>query len=368
MVMRTTVFISSAALVVFLFLLWLLAPILLPFVVGIILAYLVNPIVEGFKEHFKFPRWVGASLIVAMLIGGLIGIMALLVPYGIQKLGAAADYMPTAKKNITEHIIPALEARLPLEELDLRERLVDSSEKIFSVAVKVVKNMGSQTMALFDLLSLLFITPLVVFYLLRDWPSFVATAMRQIPREWVKPTEHLLCKTDEALAGFLRGQMMVCFALGIFYAAGLGLIGLNGGILIGVLTGLFSFVPILGMTLGVAIAAIVAFMQYGTGGYESYVLIATVFAIGQALEGAIFTPKFVGEKVQLHPAWVIFALLAGGQLGGFLGVVIALPTAAVVNVFVREAIAYWQDSDAYSGQGQGKKSREKKARTQKKTT
>lgn len=359
--MQNRFLLLSAITVAFLALVWLLSPILLPFAAGIVLAYLVDPLVTRLRSA-GVPRWGGALLVVTSLVVAFVGVLAVAIPYIISLISGAITAIPQKAQQLMPHLQPYVERFHELVNLqDIINYLTKSSEKILAVALGVVKSTGLETLALFDLLSMLLITPMVMFYILRDWPQFVASSKKLLPRDLVKPTDTLLGKIDHALSGFLRGQTSVCFLLGIFYAVGLAAVGLNGGILIGMLTGLFSFVPIIGMTVGVAIAAITAVFQYQwESGVTPYALLTIVFVAGQMLEGFVLTPRIVGNRVNLHPAWVVFALLAGGQLGGLLGVIVALPVAAILNVVVRDVAARWKQSLAYSGKAAPRKAVAKK--------
>jgi predicted PurR-regulated permease PerM len=201
--------------------------------------------------------------------------------------------------------------------------------------------------AFFNLLSLLFITPLVAFYLLRDWDGIVAVVDDWLPRDHAPVIRAQLAAVDRVLSGFVRGQLTVCLVLGVFYALGLGLVRLDFGLVIGLATGLISFVPVFGTLVGFAVGIGVALVQFGFAWQVAAV--AGVFLAGQAIEGNFLTPKLVGSRVGLHPVWTIFALLAGGALAGFTGLLLAVPAAAVIGVLSRFAVARWVASDAYRG-------------------
>jgi predicted PurR-regulated permease PerM len=203
--------------------------------------------------------------------------------------------------------------------------------------------------ALFQLISLVVITPLVSFYLLRDWDRIVERIDAYLPRGSAPAIHDQFGKIDRTLAGFIRGQATVCLILGAFYAVGLSLVGLEFGLLIGLGTGLISFIPYFGMMVGLAVGISVALAQFS--GLGSVALVAAVFAVGQVAEGNFLTPKLVGDRVGLHPVWVIFALLAGGTLFGFTGILLAVPAAAVIGVLVRFTLESYRDSRLYEGLG-----------------
>jgi predicted PurR-regulated permease PerM len=206
--------------------------------------------------------------------------------------------------------------------------------------------------AVFQVLSLIIITPVVAFYLLCDWDRVVVTIDGWIPRQHRPTVRALLHDMDAAIAGFVRGQALICLILAAFYAIGLTFTGLNSGFLIGLMTGLFSFIPFVGAATGFLVAAIVAVAQFWPD-WTSIAMVAGVFLIGQGLEGYILSPNLVGAKVGLHPVWLIFSLLAFGYLLGFVGLLIAIPLAAAVGVLVRFALRKYQESPLYTGQDSG---------------
>jgi len=201
----------------------------------------------------------------------------------------------------------------------------------------------------FSVLSLLVITPVVAFYLLCDWDRVVVTVDGWIPRQH-RDTVHALARdVDAAIAGFVRGQAVICLILAAFYSIGLTLAGLHSGFLIGLMTGLFSFIPFVGALTGFLVAAIVAVAQFWPE-WVPMAMVAGVFLIGQGLEGYILSPKLVGAKVGLHPVWLMFSLLAFGYLFGFVGLLIAIPLAAAIGVLVRFALRKYTESPVYTGQ------------------
>ena len=203
--------------------------------------------------------------------------------------------------------------------------------------------------AVFSVLSLLVITPVVAFYLLVDWDRVVKTVDNWIPRHHRDTVHGLARDMDSAIAGFVRGQAVICLILAIFYAVGLTLVGLKSGFLIGLMTGLFSFIPFVGAFGGFLIAAIVAVAQFWPD-WVSIGLVVCVFVLGQGLEGYVLSPNLVGAKVGLHPVWLMFSLLAFGYLFGFAGLLVAIPLAAAIGVLVRFSIRKYQESPVYTGE------------------
>jgi predicted PurR-regulated permease PerM len=200
-----------------------------------------------------------------------------------------------------------------------------------------------------NIVSLLVITPVVSFYLLRDWNKLVDTVDSWLPRDHRDTIRGLLQDINHSIAGFLRGQMSVCALLGLFYGLGLAVLGLEGGLVVGLVAGLISFIPYVGSITGFIASIILAAVQFGPTAWLMLGLTAGLFALGQFIEGNFLTPKLVGSRVGLHPVWVIFALLAGGSLFGFVGVMVAVPMAAAIGVLIRFALAQYLASALFKG-------------------
>ena len=210
---------------------------------------------------------------------------------------------------------------------------------------KILKSLMSNGFALINLISLLLIMPVVTFYMLRDWDDFVKKFESLLPKKSKKGIMEGFKEIDKIIAGFIRGQLSVCLILGLFYSVGLKLVGLELGLLVGFIAGIISFIPYVGSITGFILGCVLAFAQYGDISHVLYVI--AVFMLGQFIEGNFLTPKLVGESVGLHPVWVMFALLAGGVLLGFLGLMLAVPLAAIIGVLVRYGIKKYKQSSLY---------------------
>ena len=334
-------------LAVFLLLLWLLSEILLPFVAGMAIAYFFDPVCDRL-ERWGFSRVMATVAVTGLFVIAFLLVLGLLIPVAVGQAAEVARAVPAVVDLLRERLaelLTTVEAEQP-EVLDrVREfvasRLGDAAAWLTSLAGNILTG----GLAVISLLSLLFITPVVAFFLLRDWDAMVAKIDGWLPRQHAPTIRRLASETDDILAGYVRGMATVCLVLGSFYAVGLSLIGLNGGLFVGLLAGALSFIPYLGAMGGLLLSVGLAFAQF-----DSYWLIggtAAIFFVGQAVEGNYLTPKLVGEKFGLHPVIVIFALLAGGTLFGFTGVLIALPAAAVAGVLVRFALQQYLHSPLY---------------------
>jgi predicted PurR-regulated permease PerM len=338
------------ALAAFAGLLWLFSPVLLPFVAGLSIAYLLDPTVDRL-ELWGLPRW--AATAVALLLFGLALVLALLllVPLVQAQVTHLLDVLPGYAARAKEALTPLVEkivAKLsPDDVARLREAISGHVGDVAGWLGGVIRGVLSSGVALFDVLSVLFITPIVAFYLLRDWDLLVAKVDSWLPRRHLETIRAQFREVDSTLAGFLRGQATVCAALGGFYAVALALVGLDFALVIGLLTGLLSFIPYVGSLFGLVAATGLAALQFDE--IWRVALVLGVFAFGQAVEGNVLTPKLVGDRVGLHPVWVIFALLAGAALFGFLGVLLAVPVAASLGVLVRFFLRRYLDSPLYQG-------------------
>lgn len=327
---------------------YVLRSVLLPFVVGIVLGYLLDPLVTKF-EKLKIGRtsatFLVLFLVAIILIPALIALAGVIDTQLTDFINAVPNYMASLNKKI-EPVIANLQENIPgLSREKIREYMQGNISNGLKLLGSMLRKLITSGYALFNILSLLLITPVVTFYMLRDWDSFVKKVDSLLPKSHKKEIETQAKAIDKIISAFIRGQLSVCVLLGSFYAVGLTVVGLDLGMLVGFIAGVISFIPYVGSIVGFVTAMAIAFAQF-----DSWVPIAQVsgvFLVGQFLEGNFLTPKLVGDSIGLHPVWVMFALLAGGVLLGFLGLMIAVPMAAVIGVLVRFAISKYKQSSLY---------------------
>jgi predicted PurR-regulated permease PerM len=337
------------------FVIWLLAPALTPFVVAATFAYLFNPLV-GQLQRLKLSRALATS-IVFLLLTLLLGLVLLeVVPYLQRQVATLIRRLPDLFAWLQNDAIAWLNARFDLElEMPDTQQIVAIVQQHWreagGAAAMVFAKVSSSGFAILAAIAHAVIVPIAFFYLLRDWPVMIAQIRELLPRSTEPAITRLARESDETLSGFMRGQLSVMLVLGTFYAVGLRLIGLEVGPLIGVIAGLISFVPYLGAILGVAAGVIAAVAQFHD--WLHVILVLVVFQIGHVLEVYVLVPRFVGGKIGLHPLAVIFAVLAGGELFGFLGILLALPVASVVMVLLRYAHERYRDSVLYRARHPG---------------
>lgn len=341
----------SAALVVFLALLWLLSDVLLPFVVALVLGYLLNPVVQGL-QNLGLPRVVAALLILGIAIAAIVvGVMAL----GPLVAGQVADLVRGIPEDVQKLQKLFDEFAQTWFGQAVREQLPKAQESLGGIAASVagwltgfLASLWSGGKAFISVISIFVIAPIVAFYLLLDWDRLVATVDSWIPRPQQATVRQILSDIDAAISGFLRGQALCCLILGTFYAIALKLIGLNFGILIGLTAGALGFIPYLGPSSGFLMATGMATAQFWPE-WLPIMMSAGVFVIGQIIEGNVLQPYLVGSRTGLHPVWLMFALFAFGYLFGFIGLLVAVPVAAAIGVIVRFLFRQYQASPYYRG-------------------
>lgn len=333
-------------------LLYLLHNILSPFLVGILLAYLADPLVDRL-ERLGLSRTWGVVVVFSLFTLVFLALLLVLVPMLAKQLLRLYELAPQMLDWLQHVALPWVQSHLGL---------ADGFWKFDKIKAAIGAHMGQTTdivgivlsqatassLALIAWLANLVLIPVVGFYLLRDWDLMMAKLRSLLPRQREDQVVGLAGECHEVLGAFVRGQLLVMLALGVIYAVGLSLIGLELGLLIGLLAGLAAIVPYMGFIVGIGAALIAGLFQFGGDLYPMLGIVA-VFMVGQALEGMVLTPLLVGDRIGLHPVAVIFAILAGGELFGFTGVLLALPVAAVIMVLLRHVHDLYKESDMYAG-------------------
>lgn len=337
--------------VVFVVTLALLRDVLFPFVAGFAIAYFLDPVCDRL-EKAGLSRTLSTVVVTAVFFILFVLALALLAPLLYSQLVRFIQRLPGYIDTIEQKAAPLIDfVRLYFESGEGTQKVTKFlGENLGGVANFVLKlfgNIAGGVEITLNLLSLFVITPIVAFYLLRDWDRIVERIDSWLPREHAATIRTQAALVDETLAGFVRGQSTVCLLLGLFYGIGLSLVGLDFGLIIGLGTGLVSFVPYFGMLIGFVVGMGLAIAQFNAVGPVA--LVAAVFFIGQLIEGNFLTPKLVGDRVNLHAVWIIFALMAGGALFGFVGVLLAIPITAVIGVLIRFTLSRYLQSVMYHG-------------------
>lgn len=319
---------------------YLLGDILLPFVAGAFLAWLGNPLVQAMQRRGMRRERAVLSVFGALVLSLLLTLVLLFLFLDVQ-LDTLATLWPAWLTSLQKNLAPWLHEHFGIPNYLMRPSrlqamLMSHWQEAGSIASRVLAGVLHSGVGLFGLIANLALVPVVTFYLLRDWPAFLSGTRSLVPVPWQTQADQLAQECDQVLAAFLKGQLLVMLALGCIYAGGLSLLGLELAVLIGLLAGLASIVPYLGMALGLLTALAVALWQFGAGLH--LLLVVAVFALGQVLEGWVLTPMLVGNRIGLHPVAVIFAVMAGGELFGVTGMLIALPVAAMLAVLLRHLL------------------------------
>lgn len=351
MTMQRQVTVWGVAMVMFILSLWLLSPIMLPFIAGLALAYFLDPVAD-FLETWGFPRVAATLLILLISLFVLVLLGLLVVPLLAEQLGKLVADLPTllqALINRFNEIAPIwIKDAIQRQGGDPQAIVTQFGGRLASWTTALIASVWSGSMALINLVSLLVVTPVVAFYLLADWDLMVAKVDSWLPRDHAETIRAIGRDINDSLAGFIRGQGTVCILLAVFYAVCLTLAGLRFGLAIGMVAGALTFIPYVGALIGGLLAIGIALVQFWPD-YVSIGVIAGIFVAGQFIEGNFLSPKLVGSSIGLHPVWVIFAMLAFGYLLGFVGLLIAVPLSAAVGVLARFALRQYLSSKLYRG-------------------
>ena len=353
MSMQKQVMFWSGFLITVFLLLWVFRGILLPFVVGMALAYLLDPAAD-FLERCRFSRFWATSVVMGAVVIVIATAFVLLVPAIVQQVIGLVQRIPDYVNQLQKFV---METAPDLGALIGEERLVqfeNSLSSTLSGGVAILGNLAAQVAqsgaTIINVLALIIVTPVVAFYLLLDWDGMVAKFDQLLPREHRKEILEVLGDMDRAMAGVIRGQGSVIILLALFYGVSLTLAGLNFGLAIGLMAGIFSFVPYVGFLVGMVLSTGVAIVQYWPEPLPIFIVLG-IFLVGQFLEGNVFYPKLVGNSIGVHPVWLMFALFAVGTLFGFVGLLLAVPMVAIVGVLVRYALKKYTSGSLYLGEG-----------------
>jgi len=336
------------ALVASVALIYLLQPILMPFLAGMLLAYIGDPFADWLEDKGLSRRF---SVVLVFLCLTLFFTLLLLflIPLLGRQLVLIQEFIPVGVHWLKSTAVPLLEQYTGIEvgvfEFDMIQKALSGHlGQAGSIVGLVLKEIGQSGMALIGGVINIGLIPVVTFYLLLDWDRLKFKVLNLFPNRYQEKTEALAVECDEVLGSFIKGQLLVMLCLSVIYASGLWLVGLKLALVVGLLAGLASIVPYLGAIIGIGAGLLAGWFQFGE--WMPLVWIALVFGVGQLLESFALTPLLVGDKIGLHPVTVIFAIMAGGQLAGFVGVLIALPVAAIIMVLLRHLHDYYKDSDS----------------------
>lgn len=332
-------------------LLWVFRGILLPFVVGLALAYVLNPVV-GIVERLRIGRGWATAVVLLSVLSILVGLLLLIAPMlanqAVSLLEGLPGYVSTAR-DMVNTAVPAVAGWLgPERTAQLEATLTQTFNDWWGIAGGVLAGVFSNSVSVISSLSIIIIAPVVAFYMLVDWDGMVRGLDNLLPRNYRDEIQGVLHDIDRSMAGVIRGQGSVILVLCFYYAAALSVTGLSYGLAIGIVTGLLSFIPYVGFAIGFALSMTIAFVQF----YPNWVMIVAIFIlfmVGQFIEGNVLYPNLVGSSIGIHPVWLMFSLFAFALLFGFVGLLLAVPLSAIAAVLLRYAIGKYQASALYHG-------------------
>lgn len=327
-----------------------LKAILMPFAVGGLIAYLGDPLVDRLEAR-GHSRTVG--VVAVFIFFGVLLLLALsiVLPMVLQQLDALVRQIPEAYQWLARTAVPWVQSRFNIEAvrlpaIDWEAELAAHWQSLGRLTTQALKDLTASGAQLLLSVFNAALVPVVAFYLMRDWDEMVERVLDLVPRPWQQNLSLMAGEADDVLGAFLRGQFVVMLAQALMYSIGLWIVGVPYAFLLGTVAGLASIIPYAGATIGVGSSLLVAWFSFG-GDWQPLLWVGVVFAVGQTVESMILTPVLIGDRIGLHPVAVIFALMAGGELAGFTGMLVALPAAAVLLVFFRHAVVHYRQSAAY---------------------
>ncbi|WP_417308951.1 AI-2E family transporter [Devosia sp.] len=352
MTLRNQVLIWIGLFLATILLIWVFRSILLPFVVGLAIAYLLNPIVNLLQRLHIARAW-GALIVLGIVIAIIAGLVLALVPLVAQQVASLVSLLPgyiTDVQRLLQEWAPQLTEWLgPQRTAQLESSLTELIGRGVEIVGGLTATLAASGLTVLNTIAVLFITPVMAFYLLVDWERMTEKARDLMPRQHQDEILGVLKQIDQAMAGVIRGQGSVILVLCIFYSTALTVAGLNFGLSIGLIGGLLSFIPFVGFIVGFVLSMTIAIVQFWPDQWIMVLVILTIYMVGQFLEGNVLYPKLVGQSININPVWLMFALFAFGLLFGFVGLLLAVPLAAISGVLTRYALTKYRNSSLYLG-------------------
>ncbi len=339
------------ATVLFLIMLYYLSPVLLPFIVGLLLAYLLNPLIN-MLSRLGISRVISSLCILLTFVAGALLLIFFFLPIFLTQLWQFLVHIPTYLEELNNFLLATasewVEKNVLIGRILLRDSFTNLLQQSGSFVSTLLVSLWTSGKVLVNIVSFLVIAPVIAFYFMVDWPRMVAIIDSWIPRKHVQTVRRLFSEIDGALAGFIRGQSILALIVAVYYIFTLGIIGLKYSFLISILIGILSFIPYVGTLIGFILATGGAFLQFGLDGWIKIAMTIGVFMVGQFCEGYILHPKLVGHSVGLHPIWLLLSLFVFSYLLGFTGALLAVPVAAIVGVLIRFVLRLYLRSSLYN--------------------
>ena len=323
---------------------------LVPFFIAFIFSYLLQPLVLKMTRYLHFNRVVAVFLVIAFFILLLLLVIRFTLPIILDQTYSFVSNIPLYQQYIQTNILPDLETQLGHLDTQISSKikvlLSESANNLFTVVVNMFGNIWSYTVATLDIVATILLLPIISFYLLKDWPSIITTAKQLMPEHYRNIIVELGNKIDQLLAAYVRGQLNICIILALFYSLSLGMIGVEFAFLTGIISGFLIIIPFVGITISMFIALITGYFTYTDNIYLLYIL--GIYTLGHIIEVYLLMPKIMGSNIGLNPVWILFALMCGGSILGFVGVILAIPIAGIVKVFLEFAIRIYKQSSIYT--------------------
>ncbi len=338
----------AIALLTVMYAVYLLSDTLVPFILSFVFAYLLQPAIEANCTKFKLHRSIVTTIIFTLFMSGFIAIIVIFIPLVYKQFTVFIHKIPQYKTNFE---ILLLQWSEKLHEIDpeIAEKVKSSGysviNNIFGIFSSLANYAWDGAMATINFFVILSLIPIILYYFLRDWPEIVSSVESLLPRRGKSKVRKIFIDINELLSAYIRGQLNICFMLSFYYSMMLTLMGLDLALLLGVVSGFFIIIPFIGPFLSFFLVMLSSYIAFGFG--KKLLYIAILFLVGMLVEGYILTPKIIGDRIGLHPVWVIFAVIAAGSLFGFLGILLAIPLAGVVKVCLSYLIEYYKNSDIY---------------------
>lgn len=327
---------------------YLVSDTLAPFLTAFIFAYLLQPAIDANSERFKLPRSISTFSIFTLFLGCFIAITVLLVPLIYDQFATFISKIPQYKSNF-ETSVSSWSDKLNSIDPELATKVSDSAQSFvnsaFSVFASFANHIWHYTLATINFFALVALVPIILYYFLRDWPQMVKSIESLLPMRGKSKAREVFTSINSLLSAYIRGQLNICFMLTVYYIIGLNLIGIDLALLLGVLSGFLIIIPFIGAMISFLLVTISCYFTFGAGIELVYVI--ALFVIGHTVEGYILAPKIIGDRIGLHPVWIIFSVFAAGTLFGFLGIMFAIPLAGIVKVIVINIIDYYKSSKIY---------------------
>lgn len=338
----------TSTLLIAIIMIYLVSATLAPFLISFIFAYLLQPLIETNCKRFKLPRSLATFGVFIMFFSGFIAIMVLLVPIIYKQIAVFVSKIPQYKSNF-EVAASAWSEKLDAIDPELAFKVSDSAQSLinsgFALFASFANHLWQYTLATINFFAILALVPIILYYFLRDWPKIVSNVESVLPMRGKSKVREILISINELLSAYIRGQLNICLMLSVYYVVGLHIIGLDLALLLGILSGFLIIIPFIGALISLLLVIISGYFSFGAG--VELVYLSILFVIGHAVEGYILSPKIIGDRIGLHPVWIIFAVFAAGSLFGILGIIFAIPIAGIVKVLLSHMIDYYKSSTMY---------------------